>query len=238
MGKLVLGILATTLIVLVGLGAWKIGLLARLTRLGSHKAVAAPAKPIVSVPSEAVRSATVPEPAATVSAPGTTIGDVKPRVPSASTEVPKKVEETTAAPTAAVASPEAKSEKRVVASPKSDASLRVKKKSSAVGQAANAVALVAPLADDGVVLPAKLLKAAKPVYPPDAMRSFITGDVKLKAVVDANGKVRDMEVVSGPAALRTAALEALMQYQYEAATRGGKGVASEVRVVIKFWFDP
>jgi hypothetical protein len=38
--------------------------------------------------------------------------------------------------------------------------------------------------------------------------------------------------------LRGAALDALKQYQYAAATRGGKGVASDVQVVIKFWFDP
>jgi TonB family protein len=98
--------------------------------------------------------------------------------------------------------------------------------------------VVAPIPDDAPVVPAKLLKAVGPVYPPNAMRNFITGDVRLKADVDETGKIRNMEVVSGPAALRPAAMEAMKQYEYAPATKGGKGIASEVKVTIKFWFDP
>jgi TonB family protein len=91
---------------------------------------------------------------------------------------------------------------------------------------------------DAPVLPAKLVKAANPVYPPDAMLSFITGDVRAEAVVEADGRVDKVNILSGPKPLRDAAVQALKQYQYEPATQGGKAVPSRVTVTVKFWFDP
>jgi protein TonB len=91
---------------------------------------------------------------------------------------------------------------------------------------------------DAPVIPAKLLHAATPVYPPDAMRKYITGDVKAELVVGASGKVGEVKVVSGPNALRDAAVEALKRYEYEPATQGGKAVASKTMAVVKFWFNP
>jgi TonB family protein len=95
-----------------------------------------------------------------------------------------------------------------------------------------------PVAADAPVLPAKLVRAAKPVYPPDAMRNFITGDVRITAEVGADGRVGKVTVISGPAALRAAAVEAMKQYEYEPATKGGKPVPSQLTTTIKFWFDP
>jgi len=92
--------------------------------------------------------------------------------------------------------------------------------------------------NDAPVLPAKLLKSAQPVYPPDAMRGYITGDVRIEADVDAQGHVGAMKILVGPAPLRQAAMDALKQYEYAPATQGGKAVASKVTVTIKFWFDP
>jgi len=101
-----------------------------------------------------------------------------------------------------------------------------------------AVAEPEAVAEDAPLVEAKLVRAAKPVYPPNAMRSFITGDVRIAAEVGADGHVGKMAVISGPAALREAAVEAMKQYEYEPATKGGKAVASQVKVTIKFWFDP
>jgi TonB family protein len=91
---------------------------------------------------------------------------------------------------------------------------------------------------DGPVLPAKLVKAANPVYPPDAMRGFITGDVKAEVVVESDGHVGEVKVLSGPKPLQQAAVRALQQYQYAPATQGGKPVASKAEAVVKFWFNP
>ncbi len=95
-----------------------------------------------------------------------------------------------------------------------------------------------PVAKDAPVIAARLLKAATPVYPPDAMRNYITGDVKAEVVVEATGRVGEVKVISGPQALRAAAVEALKQYEYAPGTQGGEAVASKVVVTVKFWFNP
>jgi TonB family protein len=104
----------------------------------------------------------------------------------------------------------------------------------------SAPAPVAPevVAADAPIVPAKLLRAAQPVYPPDAMRNYITGDVRIEAEVDKEGHIGAMRVLLGPSQFRQAAMAALTQYEYAPATRGGKPVASKVTVTIKFWFDP
>jgi TonB family protein len=94
------------------------------------------------------------------------------------------------------------------------------------------------VASDAPVIPARLLKAVNPVYPPDAMRKYITGDVKAEVLVEPSGRVRDVTVIAGPQALRAAAVEALKQYEFAHATQGGKAVASKTTEVVKFWFNP
>ncbi len=106
----------------------------------------------------------------------------------------------------------------------------------AVEQPKSATADVVPA--DAPSVAAKLLKAANPVYPPDAMRSYITGDVKAEVVVNASGHVTDVKVISGPKALREAAVAALKQYEYAPATQGGKTVEGKAVEVVKFWFNP
>jgi Gram-negative bacterial TonB protein C-terminal len=93
------------------------------------------------------------------------------------------------------------------------------------------------IADEEIAPPA-LLKAANPVAPPEAVRDFVTGDVKCDALVDAKGKVASASVLSGPAPLRQAAIEALRLYQYKPATKNGKAVPAHVEVTLKFWYEP
>ena len=91
---------------------------------------------------------------------------------------------------------------------------------------------------EGPLVPAKLLKSVNPVYPPDAMRGFITGDVKAEVEVEPTGHAGDVKVLSGPTQLREAAMEAVKKYQFSPATRGGKAVPSKAIVTVKFWFNP
>jgi len=91
---------------------------------------------------------------------------------------------------------------------------------------------------DQPVVPAKLLRAVQPIYPPDAMRNYITGDVRIEAEVDKQGRIGGMKILLGPKQFRQVAMDALKQYEYAPATQGGKPVASKVTVTIKFWFDP
>jgi TonB family protein len=91
---------------------------------------------------------------------------------------------------------------------------------------------------EGPLVPAKLTRSVNPVYPVEAMQSFITGNVKAEVVVEPTGRVGEVKVVSGPTQLKAAAVDALKQYEFTPATRGGKAVASRVMVTVKFWFNP
>ena len=54
-----------------------------------------------------------------------------------------------------------------------------------------------------------------PVYPEIAKRLKISGEVKLEAVVDAQGKVKSVKAVSGNHVLGEAAEEAVKQWKFE-----------------------
>lgn len=53
-----------------------------------------------------------------------------------------------------------------------------------------------------------------PVYPEIAKRMHITGEVKLEATVDAQGKVKDLKPVSGNHMLEIAAEDAVRQWKF------------------------
>ena len=66
-----------------------------------------------------------------------------------------------------------------------------------------------------------------PVYPEIARRMKITGEVKLEAVVDADGKVKEVRAVSGTHVLGEAAEDAVRKWKFEA----GSGDATVVVAV-------
>src|SRR5208337_4748007 len=112
---------------------------------------------------------------------------------------------------------------------------------SAPGATPSATAQLAspePAASDAALLPPKLLKSVNPVYPPDAMLGFITGDVRVDAVVEPDGRIGALKILGGPMLLRQAAVDALKQYEYAPATQGGRAVPAHVNVTVKFWYNP
>jgi len=114
------------------------------------------------------------------------------------------------------------------------------RKSAAGGTPSPAAQLASPepAASDAALVPPKLLKWVNPVYPPDAMLSFITGDVRVDAVVEPDGRIGGLKILGGPMLLRQAAVDALKQYQYAPATQGGRAVPAHVNVTVKFWYNP
>ena len=113
----------------------------------------------------------------------------------------------------------------------------VSKKTNAGSSAPATKDLDIPLPDAPVV-PPKLLRSVNPVYPPDAMRNFITGDVRAVVLVQTNGHVGEVKILSGPKAFHEAAIAALNQYEYSPATQANRPVPCQVNVTVKFWFDP
>jgi TonB family protein len=78
------------------------------------------------------------------------------------------------------------------------------------------------------------ISTVRPQYPAAARSSRIEGDVTIQADIDAAGKVTGMKVISGPAILQTAALDALREWKYEPASLDGQPVAGQVLVTLKF----
>jgi TonB family protein len=92
----------------------------------------------------------------------------------------------------------------------------------------------APLAVGGDVKQAKLINSVSPAYPPLAKNQHVSGNVLVDALIDANGKVTTMKVVSGPTLLHQAAMDALKQWKYQPATLDGKPVPMHLTVTIQF----
>ncbi|MGC1619982.1 MAG: energy transducer TonB [Candidatus Acidiferrum sp.] len=89
--------------------------------------------------------------------------------------------------------------------------------------------------------PPKLIKSVRAVARPDVLQDFSTGNtnsVTFDALVDTSGHVKSMKALSGSAPLQKAATEALKQYRYEPATRGGKPVPARIKVTVNFLFEP
>jgi protein TonB len=86
----------------------------------------------------------------------------------------------------------------------------------------------------GRVLLARLRKSVPPVYPPFARTSHVSGDVKLDALIDANGNVTELKVISGPPILRQPAMDAVRQWKYDPARLNGQPVALHLGVTVRF----
>ncbi len=61
----------------------------------------------------------------------------------------------------------------------------------------------------------KIVHMVKPVYPPEAKKKGIEGQVRLNVVVNTKGEVTETEVLSGPEELRPSTVEAVKQWRYE-----------------------
>ena len=80
----------------------------------------------------------------------------------------------------------------------------------------------------------RAISVVKPRYPSAAKTAHIEGDVVIQADVDALGKVVGTKVISGPALLQAAAVEALQQWKYEPAKLNGQAVAGKTIVSLNF----
>jgi TonB family protein len=79
-----------------------------------------------------------------------------------------------------------------------------------------------------------LLKKVDPVYPQDAKRAGIEGDVVIRILVGIDGHVAVLDTLSGNAMLRKAARRAVMQWQYD--TYDPNGQISEVVTLARVRF--
>jgi len=67
----------------------------------------------------------------------------------------------------------------------------------------------------GDVIAARALYQPRPVYPQLAIMAHVQGTVMLQAIVGRDGTVQDLKVLSGPALLVRAALDAVKTWRYQ-----------------------
>lgn len=107
---------------------------------------------------------------------------------------------------------------------------------SALTTVAHAPTAAAPAARlvQSQLVDVKLIKSTPPVYPQIAKTRRLTGLVKVKVKVGADGRVVSAEFFSGPAIFKDAALDAVRQWRYQPATLDGKPIEQETEITLKF----
>lgn len=95
---------------------------------------------------------------------------------------------------------------------------------------AGAVRIPAP----GVTMP-RVLKEAKPIYSPDAMRARVSGMVEVEILIGVDGKVGAARVVrSADHRLEEGAMNAARQWVFSPAIRDGQAVPAVVTLSLEF----
>lgn len=79
------------------------------------------------------------------------------------------------------------------------------------------------------------LSAPRPDYPHNALVRGITGEVVVQAIIARNGDVESAQIVSGPAGLLVASVDAVREWRYRPYLLRGKPV--EVRTFVRFDYN-
>jgi protein TonB len=86
----------------------------------------------------------------------------------------------------------------------------------------------------GRVVPAEIIRKVSPVYPDAARRSRVEGTVELNAIVNKQGMLQEIAVVSGHPLLIKAALDCVHKWRYRPGTLNENVI--EMPIVIRVQF--
>ncbi len=82
----------------------------------------------------------------------------------------------------------------------------------------------------GAVTAASLIQRVQPEYPTNAKAQHVSGTVRLHAVIDTDGSVRQLEVVSGNPLLVQSGLDAVRNWRYRSTTLDGEPVEVDTAI--------
>jgi protein TonB len=82
------------------------------------------------------------------------------------------------------------------------------------------------------------IRGAAPIYPDLARRAHVEGKVVLECVIDTDGRVTDLRVVSGHPMLAEAALDAVRSWVYSPTRLNGRPVNVIMTVTVRFSLHP
>src|SRR6266699_3306694 len=81
---------------------------------------------------------------------------------------------------------------------------------------------------------ARLLAQPQPVYPPLARQARIQGNVVLHAIIDKDGRVGELQVISGHPLLVQSALDAVKNWRYQPTQLNGEPVEVDTTITVSF----
>jgi len=84
------------------------------------------------------------------------------------------------------------------------------------------------------VTPARLIHQVPPRYPQEARQAHITGDVKIHAIIGADGVLRDLELVEGVCVLAKPAMDAVKDWRYKPMLIRGKPAEVDITLTVAF----
>jgi len=91
-----------------------------------------------------------------------------------------------------------------------------------------------PIRQGGVAQAAMLIHQVKPEYPPLAKVTRTQGVVLLDAVIDKEGSIQSLRVISGHPLLNQAALDAVKQWKYRPTLLNGEPVEVSTTITVTF----
>jgi periplasmic protein TonB len=99
---------------------------------------------------------------------------------------------------------------------------------------APARAPAAPLQVSKGVLQGMLIAPIRPVYPVIAKAAGVQGTVVVEAVISRKGTIESLHVVSGPAMLQSAALDAIREARYQPYRLNGEPTEVQTTITVNF----
>jgi protein TonB len=77
-------------------------------------------------------------------------------------------------------------------------------------------------------------RPVQPNYPMLAKQMKVQGSVVLQALIGQEGSIQDLRVLSGPAILSKAAMDAVRQWRFRPYLQSGQPIETEARVTVNF----
>ena len=87
------------------------------------------------------------------------------------------------------------------------------------------------------VMAASLIHKVQPLYPAIARTMHLSGTVRLRAIIGADGSVRQIEVIGGNTLLVQSAVAAVREWRYRPTMLNGEPVEVETLVTVNFILD-
>ena len=97
-----------------------------------------------------------------------------------------------------------------------------------------AVAKKTPMRVGGSVAEANLIRRVQPVYPVLARTARVQGTVEFTALISREGRIKNLQLISGHPLLVNAAREAILQWQYRPTLLNGEPVEVMTTIMVRF----